>query len=96
MDSASCQDMDAVADRCGRIGVNDRYLLLKYGVPYKEWRCGRCDRFTHTQYSYGICSMVNERRWEGAHGCNNFLKSGHVTLLGWKGCFIFLWRAEGT
>lgn len=55
LDTASFEDMDSVADRCGNIGVNDRYLIQKYGVPYKDLNCGNCSYYEAGEHSYGIC-----------------------------------------
>lgn len=61
LDTADFGDIDrAVSMRgCGFIGVNDRYLLWKYGVPYKEFTCGNCEYYEAGEYSWGVCT--NER-----------------------------------
>ena len=58
LDTADFRDIDrAIGMRgCGFIGVNDRYLLWKYGVPYKDLNCGNCGYYEGGEYSYGICT----------------------------------------
>ena len=56
LDTAGYEEMDRLADRCGFIRVNNRYLLWKYGVPYKEFICGNCDYHYVNQHSYDICT----------------------------------------
>jgi hypothetical protein len=57
LDTADFSDIDrAVGMRgCGFIGVNDRYLLWKYDVPYKDLNCGNCGYYEAGEYSHGIC-----------------------------------------
>jgi hypothetical protein len=56
LDTADFYDIDrAVGMRgCGFIGVNDRYLVWKYGVPYKDFNCGHCQYFDGE--IYGVCT----------------------------------------
>lgn len=74
-DTASFEDMDAEASKCGFIRFNDRYLIQKYGVPFKDFNCGNCSSFTHSNDTHGTCSIHNEERYEGAKACHaNFVK----------------------
>ena len=47
IDTADYKEIErAVGMRgCGFIGVNDRYLLWKYGVPYRDLICGNCQHY---------------------------------------------------
>ena len=47
LDTADCRDIDRATKMrgCGFIGVNDRYLMWKYGVPYKDLNCGHCQHY---------------------------------------------------
>jgi uncharacterized coiled-coil protein SlyX len=55
LDNADYQDIDRAVEQnnCGFIRVNDRYLLWKYGVPYKEYRCGNCEHFVRNEHVKG-------------------------------------------
>ncbi len=80
LDTADFCEIDrAVGMRgCGFIGVNDRYLLWKYGVPYKELTCGNCGYYEAGQYSQGICANVDVRpHTKGIkdNGETNYIKS---------------------
>lgn len=59
LDTADYRDIDrAVGQRgCGFINVNDRYLLWKYGVPYKDLVCGNCQHFKGE--THGECTNDN-------------------------------------
>lgn len=59
IDTATYEEMDRLADRCGKIRVNDRYLIWKYGVPYKDMNCGNCSFYEAGNNSHGTCE--NER-----------------------------------
>jgi hypothetical protein len=56
LESASFEEMDRLADRCGFIRVNNRYLLWKYGVPYKDLVCGNCEFYLAGEYGHGVCA----------------------------------------
>ena len=58
LDTADFRDIDRATEMrgCGFIGVNDRYLMWKYGVTYKEHVCGNCRYYGAGEYSYGICT----------------------------------------
>lgn len=59
LDRADYREINDEANRCGFIRVNDRYLIWKYGVPYKELNCGNCLFYQAGEYSWGTC--VNEQ-----------------------------------
>lgn len=83
LDTASYYAMDAEAPHCGFIRVNDRYLMWKYGVSYKDLNCGHCEHFIYNRKSHGICNIDQATRYEGAHACKEFkkLEDGKVN---WK------------
>ena len=58
LDTADFSEIDrAVGMRgCGFIGVNDRYLMWKHGVSYKDFICGNCGFYEAGEYSHGICA----------------------------------------
>jgi hypothetical protein len=56
LDTASFEEMDRLADRCGFIRVNNRYLMWKYGVPYKDLDCRNCEYYSAGAYSHGVCT----------------------------------------
>jgi hypothetical protein len=76
--SASFEDLDAEAEHCGFIRTDDRYLMWKYGAPYKDLQCGNCLRYQGD--THGICTKANgsspggNARYSGASagGCNDF------------------------
>lgn len=69
LELANFEDMDAEAERCGFIRVNDRYLMQKYGVTYKEFICKSCEHYD------GInCTLDNEKRYREAIACKDFIK----------------------
>lgn len=88
LDTASFEDMDTEAPNCGFIRVNDRYLMEKYGVLYKEFNCGNCANFKYITTVYGVCPMESkhEDRYEGAKACSDFIKKGVDALKTCEGC----------
>jgi hypothetical protein len=56
LETASYEEMDRLAHRCGFIRVNDRYLLWKYGVTFKDLNCGNCGYYEAGELSYGVCA----------------------------------------
>ena len=73
LDTAEYRDIDRAAaekSRCGFIGVNDRYLLWKYGVPYKDLNCGNCAYYKGD--TRGECRNKAVKTWSGAKACKEF------------------------
>lgn len=56
LDTADFNEIDRAVEmhHCGFIGVNDRYLIWKYGVPYKNHNCGHCQYYDGE--AHGICT----------------------------------------
>jgi hypothetical protein len=67
---------------CGFIGVNNRYLLWKYGVTYREHICGNCGYYEAGEYSHGICT--NEQITPHPKGV---IIDGEKTYIDSKECF---------
>ena len=62
LDTADFEDIDRATGMrgCGFIGVNDRYLMWKYGVPYKDFNCGHC-RYYNGE-THGECTNPEVER----------------------------------
>jgi hypothetical protein len=60
LDTADFHDIDRATEMrgCGFIGVNNRYLLWKYGVTYREHICGNCGYYKAGEYSHGECTNL--------------------------------------
>jgi len=70
--TASFQDMETEAPHCGLIQVNERYLIQKYGVVYKDFQCRNCEKFKGS--THGICRLKGDSIYCGAHACGEFKK----------------------
>ena len=84
LDTAEYTEIDRATGMrgCGFIGVNDRYLMWKYGVPYKDHKCGNCQYYKGE--THGECTMDKDfgiggnSRYSGAHACELFKKQEEV------------------
>jgi hypothetical protein len=100
LDTADYSEIDrAVSMRgCGFISVNDRYLLWKYGVPYKDLECGNCKYYKTGEYNWGICT--NELVEPHTKGIRDGKETAYVDskeyYSGAKACKRFVKKVEKT
>ncbi len=85
LDTASFEEMDRLAGKCGFIRVNDRYLMLKYGVEAKDYQCKNCYYYEGDVNGNCTCDMehglVGSASYNGAHACERFIKKGSEVMV---------------